>query len=139
MIKKYVLSICILLIFLISFSACGNNTAENSTDVDISSSAVILGEGKTNFDFIVADADGSQTHFNISTNKKMVGDALKEHNLIEGEEGQFGIYVKTVNSVTYDYDKDGKYWAFYVDGEYAVKGVDKTEIKKGSVYMFKAE
>ena len=37
------------------------------------------------------------------------------------------------------YDKDGKYWAFYIDGEYAPTGVDKTEIKNGCSYMFKAE
>ena len=85
------------------------------------------------------DANGKQTVFNVSTNKKIVGDALKEHKLISGDEGEFGLYVKTVNSITYDYEKDGKYWAFYVDGEYAISGIDKTEIKNGSTYMLKAE
>ena len=98
-----------------------------------------LTRGETSFVFTVVTADGAKKVFNISTDKKIVGDALKEHNLIEGDEGQFGLYVKTVDSITYDYDKDSKYWAFYVDGEYAAKGVDKTEIKKGSTYMFKAE
>lgn len=110
-----------------------------SDDTIVSSSATTLGEGERNFTFTVVDADGNEEMFNIYTNKKTVGDALKEHKLIDGKEGQFGLYVKTVNSVSYDYDKDGKYWAFYIDGEYAPSGVDKTEIKNGCSYMFKAE
>ena len=46
---------------------------------------------------------------------------------------------KTVNGVTVDYDTDGKYWAFYVDGEYAATGVDSTDITAGATYTFKAE
>ena len=62
-----------------------------------------------------------------------------ELGLISGEESQYGLYVKTVNGITLDYDKDGKYWAFYIGGEYAVTGVDTTEITAGSTYTFKAE
>ena len=38
-----------------------------------------------------------------------------------------------------DYEKDGAYWAFYVDGAYAVEGVDMTEIVESSVYQLRAE
>ena len=60
-------------------------------------------------------------------------------NLIAGEQGDYGLYVKTVNGITVDFDKDGKYWAFYVGGEYAMSGVDSTEITAGSTYAFKVE
>ncbi len=140
MIKKYILPICLAFILLLSFSACNNDeSGYDLNDIKVSSSVTTLGEGEMSFVFTVVDADGSETLFNIFTNKTTVGEALKEHNLIDGETSQFGLYVKTVNSISYDYVKDGKYWAFYVDGEYAPKGVDKTEIKKGSSYMFKAE
>ena len=46
---------------------------------------------------------------------------------------------KTVNGITADYDVDQTYWAFYVDGEYAMTGVDATDIVEGSQYMFKVE
>lgn len=98
-----------------------------------------LGEGETQFNFTVVDASGKETTFLISTNQKMVGEALSELELIKGEQGAYGLYVKTVNGITLDYDKDGKYWAFYEDGAYAAKGVDKTEIVKGKTYSFKAE
>ena len=38
-----------------------------------------------------------------------------------------------------DYDKDGTYWAFYINGEYASTGVDSTTIKEGDSYSFKQE
>ncbi|MBQ2923597.1 MAG: DUF4430 domain-containing protein, partial [Tyzzerella sp.] len=51
----------------------------------------------------------------------------------------YGLYVKTVNGTTLDYDKDGMYWSFYINGDYAMTGVDVTEIKAGEKYSFKAE
>ena len=56
-----------------------------------------------------------------------------------GEEGPYGIYVKAVNGIRADYDKDKVYWAFYVDGDYAVSGVDVTEIQAGSEYALRVE
>ena len=65
--------------------------------------------------------------------------ARKSVGLGAGEDSEYGLYVKTVNGVTVDYDQDGKYWAFYVDGEYAATGVDSTDITAGATYTFKAE
>ena len=83
---------------------------------------IILGEGSVKFTFMV-DADGNETNFVVSTDKETVGDALLELNLIEGDDSEYGLYVKTVNGITADYDTDGTYWAFYVNGEYASTGV----------------
>ena len=46
---------------------------------------------------------------------------------------------KIVNGMTADYDKDGVYWAFYIDGEYAMTGVDATNITDGAQYAFRME
>ena len=46
---------------------------------------------------------------------------------------------KTVNGMAADYDKDGVYWAFYIDGEYAMTGVDATNITDGAQYAFRME
>ena len=62
-----------------------------------------------------------------------------ELDLIAGEDGEFGLYVKKVNGITADYDVDQTYWAFYINGEYAMSGVDKTTIAVGESYMFKVE
>ncbi len=150
------LFLCIVLIAAIALftTGCNDNTietpevstqenesfSENTSDSNaVSEDVSELGEGETSFIFTVTDADEKETKFKISTDKKTVGEALIDLNLIQGEEGPYGLYVKTVNGATYDYDKDGKYWAFYVNGEYAASGVDMTDVSEGATYSFKAE
>ena len=41
--------------------------------------------------------------------------------------------------ITADYDVDQTYWAFYVNGEYAMTGVDSTAIEEGVAYSLKIE
>ena len=101
--------------------------------------ATVLGEGQTVFAFTVVDGEGQETVFEIHTDKAMVGEALMELELIAGDMGDYGLYVKVVNGITADWDVDGTYWAFYIDGEYAMTGVDVTEIVAGSSYAFKVE
>ena len=72
--------------------------------------------------------------FTIHTDAETVGAALLEHDLIAGDEGQYGLYVKVVNGMTADYDVDQSYWAFYINGEMAMTGVDMTTICDGDVY-----
>ena len=87
----------------------------------------------------MTDKDGNETQFTIHTDKETVGEALLELNLIAGDESEYGLYVKTVNGITADYDSDGVYWAFYVNGEYATAGVDSTPITEGDSYALKVE
>ena len=68
-----------------------------------------------------------------------VGAALLKLGVIAGEDSDYGLYVKTVNGETADYDKDGAYWAFYVNGEYAMTGVDYTAPEAGTTYGFHVE
>lgn len=91
------------------------------------------------FTFQVVDADGNETTYEITSDAETVGEALLAEGLIEGEEGPYGLYVKTVNGITLDYETDGKYWAFYENGEYGLTGVDQTAITDGTTYAFKAE
>lgn len=110
-----------------------------TADTAAPAEATVLGEGQTAFTFTVVDGDGNQTAYEIHTDKQTVGEALMELGLIEGEDSEYGLYVKTVNGITVDYDTDGKYWAFYVDGEYAQTGVDSTEVQAGASYAFQVE
>ena len=117
------------------------NSKEDTTEetkIDASKDNV-LGEGDTEFTFKVVDKDGNESSFEIHTDEKTVGDALIKLDLLEGEEGDYGLYVKKVNGITADYDKDKTYWAFYIDGEYAMTGVDATDIEEGKTYTFKVE
>ena len=139
--------LCMMLIVAMAFTTVGcstdkqnNNIQEASTETVVNKSQDnVLGEGNTTFLFTVVDKDGNETNFEIHTNKKTVGDALLDVNLIAGEVGEYGLYVKTVNGITADYDVDKTYWAFYTNGEYAMSGVDTTEIEEGVAYSFKVE
>lgn len=112
---------------------------EANVRTNVQSESNQLGEGSTKFIFTVVDKEGNETRFEIHTDKETVGEALTELELIAGEESDYGLYVKTVNGITADYDKDGVYWAFYVNGEYAQTGVDSAAITEGDTYSFKVE
>lgn len=112
-------------------------SAEGAEGGDAASDVTVLGEGKVAFNFSVVDKDGNETKFEIHTDKTTVGDALFEHALIEGEESEYGLYVKKVNGILADYDVDQTYWGFYVNGEYAMSGVDTTNIDAGMNYSLK--
>ena len=94
-----------------------------------------LGEGEKTFMFKV-DAEGYAITFTIHTNEETVGAALIALNLIAGEDGQYGLYVKTVNGILADYNVDATYWAFYENGEYSMSGLDTTNITEGYTYSF---
>ena len=113
--------------------------SQDDTKADSQDDSNVLGKGDTQFVFTVVDLDENETVYEIHTDKKTVGEALIELDLIQGEESEYGLYVKTVNGITIDPDKDGSYWAFYVDDEYAQTGVDSTEITPNASYAFKAE
>ena len=120
--------------FALSLTACGNPTAPPT-----STTQTVVGEGTTEFLFKVVDLDGKETIFTVKTNETTVGAALLKVNLIAGDTSEYGLYVKTVNGITLDYNKDNAYWSFYENDEYAQKGVDSTQISAGVTYMFKAE
>lgn len=98
----------------------------------------VRGEGETEFSFKVVTADGVTKSFTVKTDKANVGEALLDAGIIKGENGQFGLYVTEVDGEYHKYEEDGYYWAFYEDENYALKGVDATEIKSGVVYSLRA-
>ena len=154
---KNVLSfiVCIVLIAAMALSTfgCTDNT-KNTTTPSASQNATaeapmttagsdtnangdkIVGKGNTVFTFKVVDGDKKTTTFEVHTDKTIVGDALQELGLIAGEDSQYGLFVKTVNGVTVEFENGGKYWAFYVNGQYAPKGVDQTKINTSDIYSF---
>lgn len=141
--------LCIVLIVAMALSTTGcNGSSDNGTpsaaktaetDSGTRTETTVLGEGNTSFNFTVVDKDGNETPFEIHTDQEIVGDALTELALISGVESEYGLYVKTVNGITADYDADGVYWAFYINGEYAATGVDSTPVTEGESYSFKVE
>ena len=134
--------LCVVLIAAMALTTIGCNTAETpkaseTAEAPDTTPTTVIGEGATVFYFHVVDKDGGETKFEVHTDKAIVGDALLELGLIEGEDGPYGLYVKKVNGITADYDVDQTYWAFYIGDDYGMTGVDMTEIEPGATYGFR--
>ena len=148
-ILSFVLTFALIAAIVLFCSACAGNTstpataptaqASSSAEPTASPSAQELGEGSVTFTVEVTPKDQETSQFIIHTDAETVGEALLALGLIEGEESSTGLYVKTVNGVTADYDTDGTYWAFYINGEYASTVVDSTQIEEGATYQFVVE
>ncbi len=140
---SFLLCTVLILAMALGTTGCNGNTGGGKTASDdaqkVFEDGSVLGEGSTQFALSVTDQDGNETKFEIHTDQETVGEALVEIGFISGDDSEYGLYVKTVNGITADYDKDGVYWAFYIDGEYAAAGVDATAIEEGSSYSFKIE
>lgn len=99
---------------------------ENATYVE----DVTLGEGKTKI-FVAVSAGEKNIVVTINTDAKTLQDALTSVDLIQGEESEYGLYIKTVNGILADYDIDQSYWAINKDGEYMMEGANTVEITSG--------
>ncbi len=81
----------------------------------------------------VTHGDGSEKEFTISTDAENLRGALEQENLIAGDEGEYGLYVKTVDGETAD-DAKQEWWCFTKGGEMLMTGVDTTPIADGEHY-----
>ena len=136
---KKVWSMMIALLLALVVTGCGGVGQDLPQSGAVVTDGATIGEGSRTFAAQVVDLEGNTVSFTVKTDKDIVGEALQELGVLQGEEGPYGLYMKTVNGITLDYEKDGAYWAIYVDGAYATEGVDMTEIVETSVYCLQAE
>ena len=135
---KRLLALALAAAMLLALTACGKAPQSGTVTVPVQDGAVI-GEGGKTFSVEVTDADGKTVRFTVRTDQETVGAALQELGVVAGEQSGYGLYIKTVNGITADYDRDGVYWAFYIDGGYAATGADQTGVTDSSVYAFRVE
>ena len=132
-IKSFV-SCVLMLAFILTLVACQKGVdVKGLWEKATYTKDTTFGNGATTVMVEVKVEDQSVT-FTIKTDKTTLGEALMEHDLITGEQGQFGIYIKSVNGITADYDVDRSYWAFNKNGEMMMTGVDMTNIADGEHY-----
>lgn len=115
-------------VFLIVYNVAGPKTQEG---------------GKT-CTLEVMDDNGELTSYELSTDAEYLGElmdeaAASEEFSYEGEDGDYGLYIDTVNGLTADYDTDGAYWAIYVNGEYGQNSADTQPVADGDTYRLTYE
>lgn len=129
---KKIVTLLLIFTMLLSFAACEKDTASLWDDA-LYTTDTVLGEGTKTLTVKVTCEEKTVT-FTIKTDKETVGEALFENSLIEGDQGDYGLYVKKVNGIKADYDTDKAYWSFCQNGEYMMTGVDTTDFESGQSY-----
>ena len=137
--KLLALVLSFVLIAAAALTGCSGTPTETTAPTAPDGAVTELGEGSKTFELTVEDKEGVIHSYRIHTDEEMVGFALIEHELIEGEQGQYGMYIKSVLGQVLAYETDGLYWAFYVGDQYSMIGVDQTPVEHEAQYMLKAE
>ena len=88
--------------------------------------------GKKSFTLTVIHNDGAEKVFELTSSEEFLGPALVAAGIIV-ESDSPGMY-NTVDNETADYSKDQSYWGFFIDGEYAMEGMNTTPITEGAQY-----
>lgn len=120
------------LITLLSLVSCADIDKTGAWETAIYDKNTELGEGTKTITVKVI-AENQELIFTIHTDKENLEDALKEHDLISGEDSVYGMYIKAVNGVIADYDTDKHYWKLTKNGEDTL-GAKSTLISDGEQY-----
>lgn len=85
----------------------------------------------------VIDSAKKSVTYNVTTDAEFLRGAMDDTEGLEysGDESQYGIMVKTVNGELADYDKNGAYWSFTVNGEYSNHGIDTQPVNDGDEFV----
>ena len=85
----------------------------------------------------VVDSAKKSVVYNVTTDAEFLRGAMDDAEGLEysGDDSQYGIMVKTVNGELADYDKNGAYWSFTVNGEYSNHGIDTQPVNDGDEFV----
>lgn len=81
---------------------------------------------------MVVDGQVEKT-FEFKTDEEFLGPALMAQGIVEGETGEFGLFITAVDGRAADNAK-GEWWVFTKDGEDVMTGADVTPIADGDKF-----
>lgn len=122
--------ILILLLLSVCLTACGSTDPWQNAKY---TEDTTLGEGSISFNLIV-EVEEHKVNFTVLTNDDNLGEALLGVGIVDGEDGQYGLYIKSVNGIVADYDTDGAFWGVYIGDKAADTGVSGITIEGGATY-----
>lgn len=98
-------------------------------------------QGQKSITIEVIDNTQNSTVYEVYTDAEYLRQAMEEAKGLEffGTESEYGLMVETVNGVTPDYNVDGAYWSFYVNGAYCNYGIDSQPVEDGDAFVIKYE
>lgn len=86
----------------------------------------------------VLNQEGQTSEYKVQTDAEYLREAMEEAKdfTFDGEVGDFGFTLYTINGETHNWNVDGSFWSIYVNGEYGQYGIDSQPVKDGDVYRF---
>ena len=127
-----ILSLVLALLCLFFAVSCAGNAWENATYTTDQT----FGEGSKTVTVTVTAEERTVT-FTLLTDAETLEEAMVENELVEGDEGAYGLYIKYVNGIRADYTLDGGYyWGLTKDGESTDYGASSATLTDGDVYGF---
>lgn len=136
---KKIIAFLLCIITAFSLVSCKKSEEKNPAPTDEKTVTYEeIGRGDNQF-FLDILFEAKEKNYSIKTDEETVGAALEKLGMIEGEQGDYGLYIFAVEGEEHRYENGGKYWAFYENEQYASQSVDLTEIVDGETYSLKVE
>lgn len=120
------LLVAVLAVFPLTGCAASSGSSAVS---DVSSTAAV----EKSFTLTVVHRGGSEKEFALTTTQQYLGAELEAAGIIDGEVGQYGLFIKTVDGETVD-DSKQEWWCLTKDGEMTETGIDTTPITDGDAF-----
>lgn len=112
---KKILSVILAFSLVFTFTACNKENAQiKSVTVEV-------------------NYNNTQTLFEFETSLKTLGELLREEKLAEGEESTYGLYIKSVNGIKADEEKQ-EWWCITKNGEQVMAGADSIKLEDNTKY-----
>ena len=80
---------------------------------------------------LVTRPDGTKRTYEYATEKKTLGEALRDSGLVKYD--SVGL-LTTVDGIEASWDAERAYWAFFIDNDYSTHGIDDEIIAAGKIY-----
>lgn len=93
-------------------------------------------EGAKTIHFNVIVCDESIKSLDLHTDAQYLRQVLEEENLIQGDEGVYGLWVTTVADCIAKSENE-EWWALYKNDQLSMTGVDDTPIEDGDNIEFR--
>lgn len=93
-------------------------------------------EGSKSITIEVVNDLQERTTYELHTDAEYLREAMEEAEglTFSGTESEYGMMVDTVNGVKADYNENGAYWGFYVNGDYCNYGIDSQPVLDGDAF-----
>ena len=129
-VKKICIIAVIAFVFVVGVVATFNNLNNNKNAIN---------DNKKEITISVYNKENENVYKeNVNTDKQYLIEVLEENEdlNVKTEDSQYGKYITSIKGIE---QGDNYYWSYYIDGQYAEKGVSSCEIEEGKTYDFKIE